>query len=70
MIQAFPLYVREVGMSFATAVCWGFNFVLALTFPLLKKSFKPQGAFGWYAAWCFILWRAFHPLPITYKTAH
>jgi hypothetical protein len=57
--EVFPLYVREVGMSFATAVCWGFNFVLSLTFPLLLRAFKPQGAFGWYAAWCFILWRAY-----------
>jgi hypothetical protein len=54
--EAFPLYVRELGMSFATAVCWGFNFILSFTWPLLLKAFKPQGAFGWYAAWCMILW--------------
>jgi hypothetical protein len=42
-------------MSFATAVCWGFNFVVSITFPLLLQSFKPQGAFGWYAAWCIII---------------
>merc|ERR1739841_328365 len=23
--EAFPLYIRDVGMSFATATCWGFN---------------------------------------------
>lgn len=23
--EAFPLYIRPIGMSFATAVCWGFN---------------------------------------------
>lgn len=34
-------------MSFATAVTWLFNFVLAITFPLLLNAFKPQGAFGW-----------------------
>lgn len=38
-------------MSFATATCWFFNFVLSLTWPSLLKRFKPQGAFGWYAAW-------------------
>lgn len=49
--EAFPLYIRDFGMSFATAVCWLFNFVLAVTWPSLLAAFKPQGAFGWYAAW-------------------
>ncbi|KAF5354424.1 hypothetical protein D9758_010723 [Tetrapyrgos nigripes] len=49
--EAFPLYVRDIGMSFATAVLWFFNFIIAITFPALLKAFKPQGAFGWYAAW-------------------
>ncbi|GAA5872632.1 hypothetical protein JCM1840_004859 [Sporobolomyces johnsonii] len=49
--EAFPLYVRDVGMSFATATTWIFNFIVALTFPRLLGAFKPQGAFGWYAAW-------------------
>ncbi|KAL9115140.1 MAG: hypothetical protein Q9227_000934 [Pyrenula ochraceoflavens] len=34
--EAFPLHVRDVGMSWATAT--------------------PQGAFGFYAAWCIIGW--------------
>ncbi|KAJ7641857.1 hypothetical protein FB45DRAFT_785998 [Roridomyces roridus] len=54
--EAFPLYIRELGMSFATATTWFFNFVLSITFPSLLTAFKPQGAFGWYAAWCCILW--------------
>ncbi|KAH3664019.1 hypothetical protein OGAPHI_004733 [Ogataea philodendri] len=45
------LYVRDVTMSFATATCWFFNFILSLTWPSLVRAFKPQGAFGWYAAW-------------------
>ncbi|KAF8736151.1 hypothetical protein AX14_000792 [Amanita brunnescens Koide BX004] len=49
--EAFPLYVRDIGMSFATAVLWFFNFVVSITFPRLLGAFKPQGAFGWYAAW-------------------
>uniref|UniRef100_A0A1N6MC03 Putative sugar porter n=1 Tax=[Candida] hispaniensis TaxID=312227 RepID=A0A1N6MC03_9ASCO len=49
--EAFPLYIRDLGMSFATATCWLFNFVLAVTWPSLLAAFKPQGAFGWYAAW-------------------
>ncbi|GMG19303.1 unnamed protein product [Ambrosiozyma monospora] len=48
------LYVRDVTMSFATATCWFFNFILSLTWPSLVKRFKPQGAFGWYAAWNMI----------------
>ncbi|KAK7035227.1 hypothetical protein VNI00_011994 [Paramarasmius palmivorus] len=49
--EAFPLYVRDIGMSLATAVLWFFNAVLALTWPRLLGAFQPQGAFGWYAGW-------------------
>jgi MFS family permease len=49
--EAFPLYVRDIGMSFATAVLWFFNFIISITFPRLLGAFKPQGAFGYYAAW-------------------
>lgn len=54
--EAFPLHVREVGMSWATATTWCFNFILSFTWPHLLTTFKPQGAFGWYAAWCLIGW--------------
>lgn len=54
--EAFPLHLRDVGMAFATAVCWGFNFILSLTWPALVEAFTPQGAFGWYAAWNFFGW--------------
>jgi len=56
--EAFPLYIRDLGMSLATSICWLFNFVLAISFPSVLKAFKPQGAFGWYAAWCMIGWTA------------
>lgn len=49
--EAFPLYLRDLGMSFATATLWLLNFVVAFTFPRLLVAFKPQGAFGFYAAW-------------------
>ncbi|GAA5860119.1 hypothetical protein JCM8547_009188 [Rhodosporidiobolus lusitaniae] len=49
--EAFPQSVRDVGMSYATALLWGFNFIIALTFPRLLDAFTPTGAFGWYAAW-------------------
>jgi len=56
--EAFPLYVRPIGMSFATATCWGFNGVLAITFPSLSAAFTPSGAFYYYAAWNIIGWFA------------
>ncbi|EKM57086.1 uncharacterized protein PHACADRAFT_160624 [Phanerochaete carnosa HHB-10118-sp] len=49
--EAYPLSVRDIGMSLSTSVLWFFNFVVAITFPRLLGAFKPQGAFGWYAAW-------------------
>ncbi|KIK67041.1 hypothetical protein GYMLUDRAFT_37077 [Collybiopsis luxurians FD-317 M1] len=52
--EAFPLYVRDMGMSFATAVTWFFNFVIAITVPRLIGAFTPQGTFGWFAAWNMI----------------
>lgn len=54
--EAFPIYIRDTGMSFATATCWGFNFILSLTWPALLEAFGPQGAFGWYAGWNFFGW--------------
>lgn len=54
--EAFPLHVREVGMSWATATTWCFNFILSFTWQHLLDAFQPQGAFGWYAAWCIAGW--------------
>ncbi|KAL8771817.1 MAG: hypothetical protein Q9194_004763 [Teloschistes cf. exilis] len=54
--EAFPMHVRDVGMSWATATTWCFNFIISFTFPALRTAFTSQGAFGWYAGWCIILW--------------
>lgn len=54
--EAFPMQVRDVGMSWATATTWCFNFILSFTWPRLVSAFTSAGAFGWYAAWCVILW--------------
>jgi len=54
--EAYPLYIRPLGMSFATATTWFFNFVLSITWPSLLQAFKPQGAFSWYATWNIIGW--------------
>ncbi|KAH7014713.1 hypothetical protein B0J12DRAFT_775828 [Macrophomina phaseolina] len=47
--QSFPMHMRDVGISFATATAWCFNFIPSFPWAQL-------GAFGWYAAWCVILW--------------
>lgn len=54
--EAYPLYIRTLGMSLATATTWFFNAVLAITWPSMRRAFKPQGAFGWYAAWNMVGW--------------
>ncbi|KAK4083366.1 hypothetical protein Purlil1_10777 [Purpureocillium lilacinum] len=54
--EAFPVHVRDVGMSWATATTWCFNFIISFTWNHLRTAFTEQGAFGWYAAWCVILW--------------
>lgn len=52
--EVHQLKYRNEGMSLGTATTWFFNFVLSVTWPSMLKAFKPQGAFGWYAAWNFI----------------
>ncbi|KAH6621385.1 hypothetical protein B0J18DRAFT_225472 [Chaetomium sp. MPI-SDFR-AT-0129] len=52
--EAYPLYIRPIGMSLATATTWFFNFVLAVTWPSMLESFGPQGGFGWYGGWNII----------------
>ncbi|KAL8846464.1 MAG: hypothetical protein Q9221_008448 [Calogaya cf. arnoldii] len=64
--EAFPLYIREYGMAFATATTWGFNFILSLTWPALEAAFTTTGAFGFYAFWNFFGWAfAYFCLPET-----
>ena len=52
--EAYPLYVRSIGMSLATATTWFFNFILGVTLPQLNAAFTPTGAFAWYAGWNII----------------
>lgn len=49
--EVFPLYLRDLGMSLSTAILWGFNFIVAFTFPRLLIALTPAGAFGFYSAW-------------------
>lgn len=54
--EAYPLYIRPIGMSFATATTWAFNFILALTWPSMQAAMTPTGAFGFYAAFNIVGW--------------
>jgi hypothetical protein len=48
--EAYPLYLRTLGMSFSTATTWFFGFILTLAWPSQLASMGPTGAFGFYAA--------------------
>ena len=54
--EAFPLHIRDLGMSSATALTWGFNFIISFTWPKLREAFGDSGAFYWYAAWNIFGW--------------
>ena len=65
--ECYPLYIRDIGMSFATgtsqfgpyltiATTWFFNFILSMTWPPLCNAFGIQGAFYWYAGWNIVGW--------------
>ncbi|KAI0016630.1 general substrate transporter [Xylariomycetidae sp. FL0641] len=49
--EAYPLYIRPIGMSWATATCWFFNAIISITWPPMTRSWTTPGAFSWYAAW-------------------
>lgn len=49
--EAFPLHIRDIGMSSSTAITWGFNFIISFSWPPLRQAFGATGAFCWYAAW-------------------
>ena len=52
--EAFPLYMRTLGMSFATATTWLLSFSLTLAWPSQLVAMTPTGAFCWYSAWCLV----------------
>ncbi|PUU80277.1 and other transporter-domain-containing protein [Tuber borchii] len=47
--ECYPLYIRDIGMSIATAVTWFFNALLTITWPPIKDSIG-SAAFTVYAA--------------------
>ncbi|KAF4447468.1 hypothetical protein FALBO_16944 [Fusarium albosuccineum] len=54
--EAFPLHVRDIGMASSTAITWGFNFIISLTWPPLSKKITDTGGFCWYGAWNVFGW--------------
>lgn len=54
--EAFPLHVRDIGMASSTAITWGFNFIISLTWPPLSERLGDTGAFCYYAAWNVFGW--------------
>ena len=54
--EAFPLYIRALGMASATSITWAFNFLLSFTWFRLELAFSTRGAFFWYASWNIFGW--------------
>lgn len=54
--EAFPLHIRALGMSSATAITWAFNFLLSFTWPKMMHSMTPSGGFFYYASWNIFGW--------------
>ncbi|GAA5825491.1 hypothetical protein JCM11251_007009 [Rhodosporidiobolus azoricus] len=54
--EVYPIQVRELGMSWATALTWFWNFINALVFPLQIRTWGSSGAFYWFGAWNALLW--------------
>ena len=52
----FPQEVRAMGTMWLTCTNWGSNLIVSSTFLTMMKSLTPSGAFGFYAAICFIGW--------------
>lgn len=52
--EIFPLNVRGLGMSIATACQWGANFVVSLTFLTILNTIGPAQTFWSYAVVCLL----------------
>lgn len=60
--ELFPLNVRSLGSSLATATNWGSNFVVGLTFLPMMRWISPTWTFVIYAGVCAVGWVAVHAI--------
>jgi MFS transporter, SP family, solute carrier family 2 (myo-inositol transporter), member 13 len=51
-----PIEARAVGTMLSIVTCWSTNIVVNSTFLSMMKGISPSGAFGLYAAICFVGW--------------
>lgn len=56
--ELFPLSVRSLGSSIATAMNWGCNFVVGLTFLPMMEMLTPTWTFVCYMVICLLGWMA------------
>jgi SP family myo-inositol transporter-like MFS transporter 13 len=56
--ELFPLNVRSMGSSLATATNWGSNFIIGLTFLPMMEWISPSWTFFLYALVCIAGWVA------------
>jgi SP family myo-inositol transporter-like MFS transporter 13 len=52
--ERLPLEVRAMGTMVMTVTCWATNIIISSTFLSMMKGMTPSGAFGFYAAICFV----------------
>ncbi len=52
--EIFPLSIRGLGMSLATAIQWGANFLVSMTFLHIIQHVGPSYTFWLYASICFL----------------
>ncbi|KAK6193705.1 hypothetical protein LQW54_012175 [Pestalotiopsis sp. IQ-011] len=52
----FPMEIRAMGTMWMTCCNWGPNVIVSSTFLTMMESLTPSGAFGFYAAVCFLGW--------------
>lgn len=60
--ELFPLNVRSLGSSLATATNWASNFVVGLTFLPMMRWISPTWTFVIYAGVCAVGWVAVHAI--------
>lgn len=54
--ELFPLSVRSLGSSLATATNWGSNFIVGMSFLPMMELLSPSWTFVIYAGVCFMGW--------------